>query len=750
MRVWRWVDLISVGAGLARGRGAEHLNYINGPKGEAGMTTNAVSDRDAGEANHEHTNRLIHATSPYLLQHSHNPVDWYEWGPEALERARREDKPIFLSIGYSACHWCHVMERESFENNDTAKVMNEHYVCIKVDREERPDLDDIYMTATQAMTGSGGWPMSVWLTPDLQPFYAGTYFPPDSRYGRPGFKEVLLFLADVWAQEREKITRQANALTDVVQQLTTVEPGSRIVSHEVVTRTAGEIARAFDPIKGGISGGGTNKFPPSMAMNLMLRAYHQSLTPRKGETTGDTRLLELVELTLEKMAHGGIYDQLGGGIARYSTDEDWLVPHFEKMLYDQALVSDIYLKAYQLTRHPLYARVAGEILDYVINDLEGPEGGFYSSRDADSEGVEGKFYVWTKAEVTGIVGERDAALFCDYYDVTDAGNWEGRNILNVPRSAETVAGLHKLAEKELESRLRSARKRLFDAREKRVKPHLDDKMLASWNGLMIASMAKGYRILGETRYRDSAERAAECVLTRMTRDGRLLRSYRGGKAGTPGYLDDYAFMIDGLLSLFETTFDSKWLDQAVRLNDQVLIHFKDQRDGGFFFAANDAEKLLVRAKDATDSAIPSGNSVELMNLLRLSVLLDRRDYAGEAEEAFRAFGKQLAQAPIRCEQMLGALDFYYRRPREVAIIGTPEDLTGTDALINAAWCAYVPNVVFAAVPGDSSHMPELLGKIPLLVGKTPLQGRSAAYVCRNFACQAPTTDPEELRRQILR
>ena len=713
------------------------------------MTTMPADEQADASAGHEHTNRLIHATSPYLLQHAHNPVDWYEWGPEALARARREDKPIFVSIGYSACHWCHVMERESFENEDIARVMNEHYVCIKVDREERPDLDDIYMTATQAMTGSGGWPMSVWLTPDLRPFYAGTYFPPEGRYGRPGFKEVLLFLAQVWKDEREKATRQADALTDAVRQYTTVEPGSRILPYEVVTRTANELARAFDPLKGGISGGGTNKFPPSMAMDLMLRAYHQSLAAGGDGGKGNARLLELVELTLDKMAHGGIYDQLGGGMARYSTDADWLVPHFEKMLYDQALVSDIYLKAYQLTAKPLYARVAGEILDYVINDLQSPEGGFYSSRDADSEGVEGKFYVWTRAEVFKILEGQDAELFCDYYDVSDAGNWEGRNILNVPRPAEMVAKLHRMTTEELERRVQAARKRMLEEREKRVKPHLDDKILASWNGLMIASMARGYRILGEARYRDSAATAARFVLGKMMRDGRLMRSYRGGRADTPGYLDDYAFTIDALLVLYETTFDVQWLDHAVAMNEKVLKYFRDQQDGGFFFTAGDAEKLLVRAKDGTDSAIPSGNSAELMNLLGLSVLLDRRDLAEEAERLLRVFGKQLAEAPLRCERMLAGLDFYYRRPREVAFVGTPTAPAELDVLVNTAWRTYVPNGVFAGLMYGASAA-ELERRIPLLRGKTPLGGRPAAYVCTNFACQAPTADPEELRRQIRR
>ncbi|HKQ48790.1 MAG TPA: thioredoxin domain-containing protein [Phycisphaerae bacterium] len=695
-----------------------------------------------------HTNRLIHATSPYLLQHAHNPVDWNEWGSEALERAKKEDKPIFLSIGYSACHWCHVMERESFENEDIARVMNEHFVCIKVDREERPDLDDIYMMATQVFTQSGGWPMSVWLTPDQRPFFAGTYFPPDSRYGRPGFKDVLKFLATAWKEKRDDVTKQADGLTNAVRQLTTVEPGTNIVPFEVLARTAGQLAKAFDPVKGGMSGGGTIKFPPSMAMDLMLRVHHHAQSDPKAAETAGKQLLGLVELTLDKMAYGGIYDQLGGGIARYSTDVDWLVPHFEKMLYDQALVSDIYLKAYQMTKKPLYARIAREIFDYVIADLQSPEGGYYSTRDADSEGVEGKFYVWTRQEVEQLLGP-DAAVFCDYYDVTKDGNWEHHNILNVQRPAETVAKLHKISVDELEQRLASSRMKLFDAREKRVKPHRDDKILAGWNGLMIASMSKGHRILGDTRYRDSAARAADFVLTKMTRDGRLQRTYRQGKTHTLAYLDDHAFMIEALLNLYETTFDLKWLNQAVALNERVMKHFRDPA-GGFFFTADDAETVLVRAKDASDSAIPSGNSVQLMNLLRLSVLLDRKDLAQEAEKMMTVFGRQLAESPFRSERMLSAVDFYYRRPREVAFVARSADTAVLDQMIDAAWRTYASSTVFARLLEDAPDATQTAKLIPLLEGKKTLGGKPAAYVCKNYACQAPTSDVGKLCQQIGR
>jgi len=716
-------------------------------------------------------NRLAHAVSPYLLQHARNPVDWYEWGREAIERAGQEYKPIFLSIGYSACHWCHVMERESFENPEVARALNEHFVCVKVDREERPDLDEIYMAATQAFTGSGGWPMSVWLTPDLKPFYAGTYFPPEARYGRPGFKQLLLFLAKTWREDREKIADQADVLTAAVQAMSTVPTGSTkqsastIPPHGLVAQTAVQLASAFDPIKGGMTGGGTNKFPPALAMDLMLRASHRvaptgadkqrqaapddptdaGVSPADQDETdafqiapGEAaRLLELVELTLEKMAHGGIYDQLGGGIARYSTDADWLVPHFEKMLYDQALVSDVYLKAYQRTGKPLYARIAREMLDYVIEDLRSPEGGFYCTRDADSEGVEGRFYVWTKAEVMNVLGPRDGPLFCDAYDVTEDGNWEGRNILNVPRPLEVVAKLHAMPLDELQQRLTAAKMQLWAVREQRTKPHLDDKILASWNGLMISSLAKGCRILGEPRYRKAATGAADFVLRNMMQVGRLHRVYRNGQLRTPGYLDDHAFMIEALLALHETTFETRWLTAAVDLNDCALRLFRDAQAGGFFYTATGAERLIVRPKSATDGALPSGNSVQATNLLRLGILLDRPDLTEEAARTLGAFSPQLAESPYASSRMLAALDFHHGGRQKIAFAAERQD-DRFDALVGAAWRAYLPNAVFAAVVDDERPASARVED------ERPLQGRPAAYVCEGCTCLRPTDDPEVL------
>ena len=585
------------------------------------------------------------------------------------------------------------------------------------------------------------------MKPDHQPFFAGTYFPPTSRYGRPGFKDVLLYLSDIWENHRDKALTQAKSLTQAVQRMTQVDPAAQIVPYEVVSQAANRLARAFDPTEGGIGGGGTNKFPPSMAMDLMLREYQRSLVQRRSP---NARLLHLVELTLEKMAHGGIYDQIGGGIARYSTDTRWLVPHFEKMLYDQALVSDIYLKAFQLTKRPLFAQTARGILDYVIRDLQSPEGGFYSTRDADSEGIEGKFYVWSLAEITSALGADEAAVFCDYYGVSDAGNWEGHNILHVARPAKMVAQSHGISVADLERRLAAARKTLFEIREKRVKPHLDDKILAAWNGMMISSLATGSRILDEPRYRDAAIRAADFVLTTMTdKDGRLLRSYRNGRAHVTAYLDDYAFMIEGLLSLYQTTFDVKWLDRAEGLNRKLMTHYRDPA-GGFFFTADDAEKMLVRVKDANDGATPSGNSVEFMNLQKLAVLLERKDLAEEAAKMLRTFGTKLRSSPYSSERMLAGVDFYYRRPKEIAFVCKAQDEKAMDKLIDAAWQTYVPNAVFARLVGDAPNAETIAKRIPLLAGKTMLQGKPTAYVCKNYTCQAPTTDVKTLIEQISR
>ena len=684
----------------------------------------------------KHTNRLIHATSPYLLQHAHNPVDWYEWGEEAFAAAKTGDKPIFLSIGYSACHWCHVMEHESFEMDDVAELLNASFISIKVDREERPDIDEIYMTYTQQRTGSGGWPMSVWLGSDGVPFFAGTYFP------KTQFMGILTQIRDVWNTRRDDITADTESVRGFFAQWSTgPPPADAPITLQTVDETAARIATWFDSDTGGIPGNG-NKFPPSMAMELMLRVYRR---------TKNADLLAGVEVTLDHMAYGGIYDHICGGICRYSTDPQWLVPHFEKMLYDQALVSAIYLDAHQTTGNPLYARVAADIFDYVIGDLRSPEGGFYSTRDADSEGKEGAYYIWTVEQIEELLGKKEAQLFCAYYDVTPTGNWFERmghappgpkNILHVSKPPALFAKLHDITVEDLEQRLETWRKKLLAARAKRIAPALDDKILAAWNGLMIASLAKGARVLDEPKYATAAAAAAEFILTRMRKDGRLLRTHRGGESRLTAYLSDYAFMIEGLINLYEATFDPRWLDEAVALNETLTTYYYDEKNGAYFFTAADAQKLIARSKNPRDGAIPAGNSVQAMNLLRLAKFLNRDDYRKKAESIFRAFKPMVAGSPSAFERLLCAVDFYHDKAKEIAVIGPPES-PETAALLRTVFGRYLPNKIVV-------HAPDLVEKptIPLLKGKGLTNGKPTAYVCLNYTCRRPVTSAADLARQL--
>jgi uncharacterized protein YyaL (SSP411 family) len=582
-------------------------------------------------------NRLTDATSPYLLPHAHNPVDWHEWGPEALTKARREDKPIFLSIGYSACHWCHVMAHESFENEQIAALMNEYFVNIKVDREERPDLDQTYMQATMIINqGHGGWPMSVWLTPDLKPFFAGAYFPPESKWGRPGFREVCERISELWQSRRQQIEADADRLAGLVARgLQGGGDAETRLTLGAIGRTVSTLAAAFDRERGGIVSGGTNKFPPSMALDLFLRALARDATDEPAQK----ELRQLVELTLDRMARGGIYDQLGGGVHRYSTDADWLVPHFEKMLYDQALVSRTYIDAYRLTGETRYARVAREVFDHVIDDLQSPDGGFYSTRDADSEGQEGKYYVWTKAEILAVLGEEDGELFCCYYGVSASGNWNdphapgvAKNILHVPRDLETVAQLNNVDPHELERRLGNARRKLLELRRRRAPPGLDDKILTEWNGLMIASLPRGGAVLGEKRYVDARAGAADFILDKQHTDGRLQRAYRAGRTLDAAFLTDYACMIDGLIELYEATFERRWLDKAVELNRAVVGRFYDEESGGFFFMADERTQTLLQQINRTylpNRALLLANPKDTFNTVASPLLQNRGQIDGQ-------------------------------------------------------------------------------------------------------------------------
>jgi len=689
------------------------------------------------EGQFKHTNNLIKATSPYLLQHAHNPVNWYEWGNDAFEKAKKEDKPIFLSVGYAACHWCHVMEHECFENEEIAELLNNGFVSIKVDREERPDIDEIYMAYTQARTHSGGWPMSIWMTPEGVPFSAGTYFP------RNRFGQVLGQITMLWNERRDQLLNAADEATDFLKQWAGGSTPAEGVPQQGQTEiTALTLAQYFDSDQGGLQSG-SNKFPPSMSMDLMLRVYRR---------LGVVTMLTPVTTTLDHMARGGIYDHIGGGICRYSTDSQWLVPHFEKMLYDQALVSSIYLDAYQVTQTSFYKDVARDILDYVLRDLRSPRGAFFSSRDADSEKLERKYYVWTVEQVTKVLGEEDAALFNKYYDVTPEGNWietQGhaqpgpKNILHIASSLEEFARKNNLDATWFRQQLSLWRKKMLEARSKRVPPALDDKILTDWNGLMIASLAKAARVLDDPSYAEAAAQAADFLLTTSRRkDGRLLRTFRAGKARLLGNLGDYAFLTEGLLNLYEATFDEKWLTEAEKLTDLSIQYHLDKKNGGFFFTASDGDKLIARSKNPHDRAIPSGNSVQAMNLLRLALLLNKPLYKDTAEGIFRAFGNDAARSPGAFERFECALDFYHDKPKEIAIIGAPTDQR-TQALIRTVYDRYLPNkvVVGAANKRDDARS-------PLLIGKKRVNGLPTAYVCEGYRCKLPVTTPDELAKLL--
>ena len=679
------------------------------------------------------TNRLAQETSPYLLQHKNNPVDWYPWGEEALEKARAEDKPILLSVGYSACHWCHVMERESFEDEATAEIMNKHFVNIKVDREERPDVDSIYMSAVQAMTRHGGWPMTVFMTPDGAPFYGGTYFPPVPSRGMPSFKQVLLSLADAYANRREEVLASAENVREFLKESSTASIPRSEVSEGLLTHAANALAGQIDNRFGGFDG--APKFPQAMNLEVLLRHHKR---------TGDRAALSGVELTLRQMANGGIYDQLGGGFARYSVDEYWLVPHFEKMLYDNALLARLYLEAYEATGDGFYRRIAEETLDYVMRDMRSPEGGFYSAEDADSEGVEGKFYVWTPEEIEATLEPEDAKLAERYWDVTERGNFEGKNILNVPRPPEAVADEFGLSTEELWQRILLIRERLFTEREKRVRPGRDEKVLAAWNGLMLRAFALAAGATGREEYLRVAEENAVFLLEKLVVDGRLRRSYKDGQARLNGYLEDYACVADGLVELYEATFETRWLREAASLADAILGLFWEEAEGAFYDTAADHEELVTRPRDVYDNATPSGNSVAVDVLLKLSVLLEREDYRERAGAVLDNLSGGMVQVPGAFGRLLSALDFYLSTPYEVAIIGERE-APDTKMLLETVYSSYLPNKVVA---GRSENDEEATQLVPLLANRPMRGGRPTAYVCVNYACQSPTTDPAELARQL--
>ena len=679
------------------------------------------------------SNRLINETSPYLLQHAENPVDWYPWGEEALGRARQEDRPILLSIGYSACHWCHVMERESFENEDIAVLMNDNFVNIKVDREERPDLDAVYMEAVQMMTGSGGWPMTVFLTPEGRPYYGGTYFPPEDRGGMPGFPRLLAAASQAYHTNKGEIDRVTRQLAEQMGRTGQMPRGFTPLTTEVMHNAYSQLATQFDHLNGGF--GSAPKFPQPMTPEFLLRYNRHGF---------NARALEMVELTLQKMAYGGMYDQVGGGFHRYSTDAYWLVPHFEKMLYDNALLARLYLHAWQVTGNPLYRRITEETLDYVLREMIDPAGAFYSAQDADSEGVEGKFFVWTPDELRSLLGE-DADLVMGYYGVTERGNFEGANILNVPRPPEEYASQRGVSEDDLSAAVQRARAVLLEVREQRIHPLLDDKVLTSWNGLMLRSFAESGAGLGRPDYLDAARKNADFLLASMRGpDGRLLRTWRNGEAKLNGYLEDYACLADGLLSLHEATLEPRWLQEAVSVADGMNALFWDDAVGGFYDTGSDHETLVIRPRDVFDNAQPCGGSVATDVLLRLGVVTGNDDYSSKGATPLRAMQQLLGRAPAATGHWLGALDFYVSLPREIVIVGPAGD-PATTSMLDEVSQRFMPNRVLVGV-SDPANPP--LKDSPLLEQRVMQNGLPTAYVCENYACQLPVTEPTALAAQL--
>jgi uncharacterized protein YyaL (SSP411 family) len=728
---------------------------VQGPGREPGMSEPAVP-RAAPRKVPMKPNALIHELSPYLLQHAHNPVHWYPWGDEAFAKARRENKPIFLSVGYSTCHWCHVMARESFQDGAVARVLNEHFVAIKVDREERPDVDRVYMAYVQAATGSGGWPLSVWLTPDLKPFFGGTYYPPDERWGRPGFKTLLRGIAAAWTQRREQILAAADTATRQLQQFGTLGADARVTLPERTLLDAAyrQFASSYDPRDGGF--GGAPKFPRPAVLNLVLRY---------AATTPSPEAQEMVLHTLRKMASGGVRDQLGGGFHRYSVDTFWHVPHFEKMLYDQAQLICSYLEAYQISRDPLYATVARDTLAYVRRDLTGPEGQFYSAEDADSplptnpaEHGEGAFYVWTQAEILATLGPEASAVFDYAYGVAKDGNapadpqgeFAGANILILRHSVAETAAQFAQPPDQVRDLLTRCRSQLLAVRARRPRPTRDDKALTAWNGLMISACARAAQVLNDPHYARAAQQAARFVEARLydPQTGTLRRRCREGVAAIDGFADDYAFLIQGLLDLYETTFEAHWLDWARALQERQDAGFWDEEQGGYFSTSGQDTGAIMRLKDSDDGAEPSANAIAALNLLRLAQMTDTPGFRARAERIFATFAGRLAQAPQAMPQMLVAYGVSLDPPRQIVIAGQP-DAPDTRALLRAVYDRFIPNRVLLLADGGLGQQ-RLAQRLEFVRDLKPIGGQATAYLCENYACQTPVTVAAELGRQLDR
>ena len=676
-------------------------------------------------AGHRQSNHLINESSPYLLSHAHNPVNWYPWGDEALQRAKAEDKPIFLSIGYAACHWCHVMERESFENEQIAAILNEKFVCIKVDREQRPDIDHIYMTFTQAMTGYGGWPMSVFLTSDLKPFFAGTYFPPDNQDGRPGFAYIVTELANAYAENRSQVVESADAIYDEIYRHVNMTGDTTHINDGMLTTAANYLMKNFDHASGGL--GAAPKFPHPMELSLFLRY---------GRRSGDLTYLLAAEKALQGMARGGIYDQIGGGFARYSTDAKWLVPHFEKMLYDNALLVPTYVEAYQITGNQLYLETVRGTLDFILREMTDPCGGFYSALDADSEGVEGKFYVWTVDEMRDALGD-DVDMVMRYYNVSEHGNFEEKNILHVTMQSDRIR--ETMGELEMDAVFDRAKERLMAARSKRVRPLTDDKILTSWNGLALSALCKGYQITGDRGYLNAAIKNAEFVQRELYRDGKLTHAYRQGIHSTGEFLEDYAFYLRGLIDLYESDnsgSNDRWLQFAIALADNAK-QFIDT-DGTFYLRPDNQQDLIFRPKEETDSAIPAPGSVMHLSLLKLHRITENRDYLELAERGLRAISGQLARYPSGMTSALFAVDYYLSDKVEIVIVGDGEI---RDGMLGAIYKRFLPNRIIAfAIDGSARG--------PLFEGRQIADGQTRGYVCRNSVCTLPALSVEDFRQRL--
>ena len=683
----------------------------------------------------EHTNRLINETSPYLIQHAHNPVDWFPWGPEALQKASRENKPIFLSIGYSACHWCHVMERESFENEEIAHLLNDHFVSIKVDREERPDLDAFYMKSVQSMTGRGGWPLSVFLTPDLHPFYGGTYFPPEDLFNMPGFQRLLRAIHRAWTEEQDDLRKNAQIIQKRLLRVDTFVPQDQIPDESLLHDAFRTAVAFFDPQHGGFSQ--APKFPQPLLLAFLLRYHHRTQNPQAEH---------ILTRTLDRMAAGGIYDHLGGGFHRYSTDRLWLVPHFEKMLYDNALLSTVYLQSYQQTQNPDYARIARQILDYILREMTHPRGGFYSTQDADTQGEEGKYYVWTKDDILRVLNEEETRIFSTRYALPDDGNWEGKSILHAKTDLPSAAQHAGLSLPEFERRIDAIRQKLLRVRESRKPPPTDDKILTDWNGLMISAFCLGAQVLEAPEYEQVASRAARFILDHLVHDNRLYHTHRNTRSPVPAFLHDYAFFTAALIDLYETSFDPFWLRQADAFSTQTLSLFFDTDQAGFFTTAPDHTDLPTRQKDPFDAALPAGDSIAVDNLLRLAAFKADEQAKQTAARTFHLYRQTIHQHPTATASLLNALDRFLGPPVSVIIAGEKE-WPSTQEAVRTVRFLFPPHAVIGRV--DETVTQDDKNHFPLLRDKTPRGNRAAVYVCKHATCLEPITSTDRLRQTLL-